>query len=54
MLDVCRLPRATNPDERILDRLLKEVREQQLEFYIDRSSFRVTTTDCPQTHHARV
>jgi hypothetical protein len=45
MLDVCRLPRATNPDERILDRLMKEVREQQLEPYIGRGSFQVTTTD---------
>jgi hypothetical protein len=45
MLDVCRLPRATNPDERVLDRLMKEVREQQLEPYIGRGSFQVTTTD---------
>lgn len=45
MLEVCRLPKGTNPDAKILDILMKEVREQSLDPYVNRDSFRISTRE---------
>jgi hypothetical protein len=46
VVEICRTPKYRAPtDERILDMLIKEVRERRLETWITRASFRVSTTD---------
>jgi hypothetical protein len=43
MNEMARAPKYNHPDEKILDQLMKEVRERRLEQYIFRSSFKVNT-----------
>jgi len=44
--EICRTPRYKAPtEERILDMLMKEVRERRMDTWINRSSFRVSTTE---------
>jgi hypothetical protein len=44
--EICRTPRYKAPtDDKILDMLMKEVRERRLGDWIDRNSFRISTTD---------
>jgi hypothetical protein len=43
MNEMARAPKYNHPDEKILDLLMKEVRERRLEQWIVRSSFKVTT-----------
>lgn len=45
MIEVARLSRGLNPDEKILDILMKEVRELDLTPYVQRSNFRVLTEE---------
>lgn len=43
MVEVARLPRGTNNDEKILDILMKEVREDGLGGYLTRQQFQIAT-----------
>ncbi len=43
VVEICRLPRGTNTDEKLLDLLMKEVQERQLTAFLTRSSFRIST-----------
>jgi hypothetical protein len=45
MVEICRIGRGGNPDDAIYERLLKAVREERLEDYIDRYNFKVETRD---------
>jgi hypothetical protein len=45
MIEVARLGRSMNPDEKILDILMKEVRELDLSPYVQRSDFRVQSEE---------
>lgn len=45
MLELCRLPRGTHNDDRVLDMLVKEAREAGLADYISRRDFRIQTGD---------
>lgn len=45
MIEVARLGRGMNPDEKILDILMKEVRELDLSPYVQRSDFRIMTEE---------
>lgn len=45
VIEVCRVPRGTNPDEKVLDMLVKVVQEQEMAAYISRRAFRVQTGD---------
>ena len=43
MNEMARVARYNNPDEKIVDTLMKEVRERRLDQYIPRSAFKVQT-----------
>ena len=44
--EICRTPRyKAHTDEKIVDMLMKEVRERRLDTWIGRDNFRVSTTD---------
>jgi hypothetical protein len=43
MVEVARLPRGTNTDDKILDILMKEVREDGLGGYLNRQQFLIST-----------
>ena len=44
--EICRTPKyKANTDEKVLDMLMKEVRERRLDAWINRQSFAVSTTD---------
>ena len=43
MNEMARAPKYNHPDEKIVDLLMKEVRERRLEQYIPRSAFKVQT-----------
>jgi len=43
MNEMARAPKYNHPDEKIVDQLMKEVRERRLDPYIPRSAFKVTT-----------
>jgi hypothetical protein len=44
--EICRTPKyKANTDEKVLDMLMKEVRERRLDTWIGRENFRVSTTD---------
>ena len=45
MIEVARLGRSMNPDEKILDILMKEVRDLDLSPYVQRSDFRVQSEE---------
>jgi len=45
MVEICRIGRGGNPDDAIMERLLKAVREERLEEYIDRYNFKIETRD---------
>ena len=45
MIEVARLGRSMNPDEKILDILMKEVRELDLSPYVQRSDFRIQSEE---------
>jgi hypothetical protein len=45
MNEMARAPKYNHPDEKIVDNLMKEVRERNLDPYIYRSDFKVTTLD---------
>lgn len=45
MVEICRIGRGGNPDDAIMERLLKAVREEGLEDYIDRYNFTIETRD---------
>jgi hypothetical protein len=45
MNEMARAPKYNHPDEKILDKLMVEVRERRLDPYITRSSFKVQTLD---------
>lgn len=44
--EICRTPRyRANTDEKVLDMLMKEVRERRMDTWIGRDSFRISTTE---------
>ena len=44
--EICRTPKyKAGTDEKILDMLMKEVRERRMDYWIGRDNFRVSTTD---------
>jgi hypothetical protein len=44
--EICRTPKyKAGTDERILDMLMKEVRERRMDYWIGRDNFRISTTD---------
>jgi hypothetical protein len=44
--EICRTPRyRANTDEKILDMLMKEIRERRLDTWIGRANFRISTTE---------
>lgn len=45
MSEIARTPRGTFTDEKILDMLMKDVRERRLGDYIQRNSFRISTLE---------
>jgi hypothetical protein len=45
MIEVARLGRTVNPDEKILDILMKEVRDLDLTPYVQRSDFRILSEE---------
>lgn len=45
MNELARVGRSQNPDAKIRDGLMKEVREEGLEAYIDRTDFVITTSE---------
>lgn len=45
MVEICRLTRAQNTDERIAELLMKEVREQDLSDFIPKGSFKIETRE---------
>ncbi|MGE0452568.1 MAG: hypothetical protein AB7O37_04770 [Vicinamibacteria bacterium] len=45
MVEICRLGRGMNSDDAILERLMKVVREERLEDYIDRYNFKIETRE---------
>jgi hypothetical protein len=45
MNEIARSPRGTTPDEKIMDMLMKYVREQHLDAYVARSQFEITTLE---------
>jgi len=45
MVEVCRLGRAGNPDNKILDILMKKVREEELQAYIHPQDFSIVTQE---------
>lgn len=45
MMEICRLNRGLNPDEKINDLLMNIVREQNLDDYIKKGDFKVNTRD---------
>ena len=45
MLEICRLSKGMNPDERISDLLMGVVRDQRLEDYIKKSDFTINTRE---------
>jgi hypothetical protein len=45
MNEMARAPKYNHPDEKIVDNLMKEVRERRLDPYIYRSDFKVVTLD---------
>jgi len=45
MIEVARLNRSMNPDEKIVDMLMKEVRELDLSPYVERSDFRIMSEE---------
>lgn len=50
MIEVARLGRGQNPDEKILDILMREVRDLDLSSYVQRSNFRILT----EQHQRRI
>jgi hypothetical protein len=49
MIEICRLSRGPNPDEAIMDKLLRAVRAERLEDSIDRNNFKIETRDSSRT-----
>jgi hypothetical protein len=45
MRELCRLNRALNPDDEIREKLMKIVREEKLDAYINKPMFIITTRD---------
>jgi hypothetical protein len=45
MNEIARAPRGVNPDEKLLDQLMRYVREERLDGYIQRPSFRISTLE---------
>jgi len=45
MTEVARAPRGTNPDEKLLDQLSRYVRENRLEAFLRRESFKISTLE---------
>jgi hypothetical protein len=44
--EICRTPKYRAPtEEKIVDMLMKEVRERRLDYWIGRENFRISTTD---------
>ena len=43
MNEMARAPKYNHPDEKIMDMLMKEVRERRLDMYITRNAFKVQT-----------
>lgn len=45
MNEIARSPRALTPDERILDMLMRYVREERIDSYVQRGDFRISTLE---------
>ena len=45
MNEIARAPRGTNTDEKLQDQLMKYVRENRLDAYIQKGSFKISTLD---------
>jgi hypothetical protein len=45
MTEMCRLPRYRNPDDEILNKIMKEVRERRMDAYILPGQVKITTRD---------
>jgi hypothetical protein len=44
--EICRTPRyKASTDEKVMDMLMKEVRERRLDYWIGRDNFRISTTE---------
>jgi hypothetical protein len=49
LVEVARMPRGTNTDDKLLDVLERYLREEQLSPYINRSNFRINTRETART-----
>ena len=45
MNEIARAPRGTNTDDKIMDMLMRYVREQRLDGYIQRTAFKISTLE---------
>lgn len=45
MNEIARAPRGTNTDEKILDQLVRYVREERLDAYVNRGAFKISTLE---------
>ena len=45
MNEIARAPRGTNTDEKVMDQLMRYVREQRLDGYIHRTAFKISTLE---------
>jgi hypothetical protein len=45
MNEIARAPRGMNPDEKLLDQLMRYVREERLDGFIPRNSFKISTLE---------
>jgi hypothetical protein len=45
MNEIARAPRATHPDEKIMDMLMRYVREERIDGYVQRTAFKISTLE---------
>ena len=45
MNEIARAPRGTNSDERVMDQLMRYVREERLDGYVQRGAFKISTLE---------
>ena len=45
MNEIARAPRGTNTDEKVMDQLMRYVREERLDPYVNRGAFKISTLE---------
>ena len=45
MNEIARAPRGTNTDEKVMDQLMRYVREERLDSYVNRQAFKISTLE---------